>query len=118
LAGSSEHVWARGTVPIASIMRRLLTGYAVRFNRRHHRYGHLFQNRYKSILCEEDRYLMQLVAYIHLNPVRAGMAEDISALRAFPFAGHSALMGKMSRPWQDTEPEVRWPVGFKWIAPR
>jgi REP-associated tyrosine transposase len=43
-----------GGVPIASIMRRLLTGYAVRFNRRHGRYGHLFQNRYKSILCEED----------------------------------------------------------------
>ena len=39
-----------GQVPIASIMRRLLTGYAVRFNRRHHRHGHLFQNPYKSIL--------------------------------------------------------------------
>ncbi len=50
-----------GKVPIASIMRRLLTGYAVRFNRRHRRHGHLFQNRYKSILCEEDRYLKQLV---------------------------------------------------------
>jgi putative transposase len=98
------HILLRtGTVPVASIMRRLLTGYAVRFNRRHHRYGHLFQNRYKSILCEEDRYLMQLVAYIHLNPLRAGLVEDASALREFPFAGHSALMGKMSRPWQDTE---------------
>jgi len=49
-----------GNVPIASIMRRLLTGYAVRFNRRHRRYGHLFQNRYKSVLCEEDPYLKQL----------------------------------------------------------
>lgn len=92
-----------GTVPVASIMRRLLTGYAVRFNRRHHRHGHLFQNRYKSILCEEDRYLMQLVVYIHLNLLRAGLVQDVSALRMFPFAGHSALMGKMSRPWQDTE---------------
>jgi REP element-mobilizing transposase RayT len=43
-----------GTVPVASIMRRLLTGYAVRFNRRDHRHGHLFPNRYNSILCEED----------------------------------------------------------------
>ena len=72
-----------GTVPIASIMRRLLTGYAVKFNRRHHRYGHLFQNRYKSILCEEDPYLKQLVAYIHLNPVRAGKVEDVAALKAY-----------------------------------
>jgi len=91
-----------GTVPIASIMRRLLTGYAVKFNRRHHRYGHLFQNRYKSILCEEDPYLKQLVAYIHLNPVRAGKVEDVAALKAYPFTGHSALMGKRIRPWQDT----------------
>lgn len=92
-----------GTVPIASIMRRLLTGYAVRFNSRNRRHGHLFQNRYKSILCEEGRYLMQLVTYIHLNPVRAGIVKDAAALRVFPFAGHSALMGKRIRPWQDTE---------------
>jgi putative transposase len=91
-----------GAVPITSIMRRLLTGYAVRFNRRHRRYGHLFQNRYKSILCEEDPYLKQLVAYIHLNPVRAGMVENVAALKAYPFTGHSALMGKRIRPWQDT----------------
>ncbi|OQY43757.1 MAG: transposase, partial [Desulfobacteraceae bacterium 4572_87] len=50
-----------GKVPIASVMRRLLTGYAVKFNRKHNRHGHLFQNRYKSILCEEDAYLIQLV---------------------------------------------------------
>ena len=43
-----------GQEPIAQIMRRLLTGYAVTFNRRHRRYGRLFQNRYKSILCQEN----------------------------------------------------------------
>jgi putative transposase len=91
-----------GTVAIASVMRRLLTGYAVRFNRRHRRCGHLFQNRYKSILCEEDPYLIQLVAYIHLNPVRAGLVADCSALKSFPFTGYSALTGKCKRPWQDT----------------
>ncbi|MCX5895670.1 MAG: transposase, partial [Proteobacteria bacterium] len=58
-----------GLVPTASIMRRLLTGYAQHFNRRYGRYGHLFQNRYKSVLCEEDPYLLTLVQYIHLNPV-------------------------------------------------
>ena len=50
-----------GSVPIAAVMRRLLTGYATRFNRRHRRHGHLFQNRYKSILCREDTYFLQLV---------------------------------------------------------
>ena len=91
-----------GSCPIASIMRRLLTGYAVSFNRRHRRHGHLFQNRYKSILCEEDAYLGQLVAYIHLNPLRAGIVDDLAALKAYPFTGHSALMGQEDRPWQDT----------------
>ncbi|MBW2592022.1 MAG: transposase, partial [Deltaproteobacteria bacterium] len=43
-----------GLTPIATVMRRLLTGYAVQFNRRHRRHGHLFQNRYKSILCQHD----------------------------------------------------------------
>jgi putative transposase len=59
-----------GDVPISTVMKRLLTGYALRFNRRHRRCGHLFQNRYKSILCQEDAYLLELVRYIHLNPLR------------------------------------------------
>jgi putative transposase len=50
-----------GRTPIAGVMRRLLTGYAVEFNRRHRRHGHLFQNRYKSILCQQDPYLLELV---------------------------------------------------------
>ena len=58
-------------VPIASVMQRLLTGYAVSFNRKYRRHGQLFQNRYKSILCQEDKYLKELVRYIHLNPLRA-----------------------------------------------
>ncbi len=55
-----------GLTPIATVMRRLLTGYAVGFNRRHLRHGHLFQNRYKSIICQQDPYLLELVRYIHL----------------------------------------------------
>jgi REP element-mobilizing transposase RayT len=51
-----------GFAPIATVMRRLLTGYAVTFNRRHRRHGQLFQNRYKSILCQEDLYLLELGA--------------------------------------------------------
>ena len=66
-----------GNIPIATIMRRLLTGYAVTFNRRYRRHGHLFQNRYKSILCQEDLYLLELVRYIHLNPLRSKIVKDI-----------------------------------------
>ena len=84
-------------------MRRLLTGYAIYFNRRYRRSGHLFQNRYKSILCQEDAYLLELVRYIHLNPVRAKLVSDYKELRAYPFCGHSAIMGKVDREWQDTD---------------
>jgi len=56
-------------------MRRVLSWYAQYFNHKHKRSGHLFENRYKSILCEEDRYLLALVRYIHLNPVRAGIVK-------------------------------------------
>ena len=73
-----------GTAPIATFMRRLLTGHAVSFNRRHRRHGHLFQNRYKSILCQEDSYLLELVRYIHLNPLRAKLVADMDALGEIP----------------------------------
>jgi len=83
-------------------MRQLLTGYASAFNRRHHRVGPLVQGRYKSVLVEEDPYLLELVRYLHLNPMRAGMVEDLAALDRYPWSGHSALMGQVARPWQST----------------
>jgi len=92
-----------GLSPISTVMRRLLTGYAVSFNRRHNRYGHLFQNRYKSFLCEEDPYLLELVRYIHLNPIRAGIVTDLAELRESPKSGHAAIMGHVSTDWQDTD---------------
>ncbi len=92
-----------GLTPIASVMRRLLTGYAVTFNRRHRRHGHLFQNRYKSILCQEEIYLKELIRYIHLNPLRAGIVDDLKHLDAYEFCGHSALMGRVKRPWQGVD---------------
>jgi hypothetical protein len=81
-------------------MRRLLTGHAISYNRRHRRAGHLFQNRYKSILCQEDAYFLELVRYIHLNPLRAGLVQDIGQLDRYPFSGHSVIMGKHQQPWQ------------------
>jgi len=92
-----------GVAPIATVMRRLLTGYAVSFNRRHRRHGHLFQNRYRSILCQEDPYLLELVRYIHLNPIRARLVSDLKKLDKYPYCGHSVLMGKKKHDWQDTE---------------
>ena len=79
--------------PLSFFMRRLLTGYAVEFNRRHHRSGHLFQNRYKSIVCEEEPYLLELVRYIHLNPLRAGIVHNMAQLDRYPFSGHAVLLG-------------------------
>ena len=92
-----------GNVKIAAVMRRLLTGHATRFNRRHRRSGHLFQNRYKSILCQEDAYLLELVRYIHLNPLRAKLAENMDALAKYPFSGHGVIMGKHKQPWQNID---------------
>jgi len=82
-----------GDVPLSTFMRRLLTGYAVNFNRCHKRHGHLFQNRYRSILCQEESYLLELVRYIHLNPLRAKLVRGLGELDTYRYAGHSALMG-------------------------
>jgi putative transposase len=92
-----------GKYPLSGSMRKLLTGYVVNYNRRYKRYGHLFQNRYKSILCEDDPYLLELTRYIHLNPVRAGIVKDMNELRRYERCGHSAIVGTMKRPWQDRE---------------
>ncbi|MDX1707533.1 MAG: transposase [Desulfobacterales bacterium] len=92
-----------GNVPVSTLMRRLLTGYAVSFNLRHKRAGHLFQNRYKSILCQEDTYLLELVRYIHLNPLRADLVSSLQQLDHYRFCGHSVLMGLRSIDWQNSE---------------
>jgi putative transposase len=97
-----------GPAGIAALMRKLLTGYVVSFNRRHKRSGQLFQNRYKSIICQEDRYFIELVRYIHLNPLRAKVTSTLPDLDAFPYAGHSCLVGKKERIWQGTEYVLRF----------
>ena len=92
-----------GPSGISTLMRRLLTGYAIYFNRRHRRHGQLFQNRYKSIICQEDTYLQELVRYIHLNPLRAKIVKDLNELDKYPYCGHSVIMGVVKREWQDIE---------------
>jgi len=89
-----------GNTPIAQVMRRLLSGYVGRFNRVHRRAGHLFQNRYKSILCQQEPYLLELVRYIHLNPLRRKQVSTLKQLDRYRFGGHSALMGHRLNEWQ------------------
>jgi putative transposase len=93
-----------------------LTRYAVSYNRRHRRHGHLFQNRYKSILCQEDTYLLELVRYIHLNPLRVKLVQSLAETDKYPYSGHSALMGKVPRDFQDTDYVLRL-FGKKLILP-
>src|SRR4030043_2299537 len=98
------HILLRtGATPLARMMRRLLTGYAVSFNLKHRRSGHLFQNRYKSIVCEEDPYLLELIRYIHLNPLRAGIVKGMEELDRYPWCGHGVLTGRRKNDWQETE---------------
>jgi len=89
--------------PLSTFMRRLMTAHAVHFNRRYRRVGHLFHNRFKSVICEDDPYFLELVRYIHLNPLRSGLIQDLGALEAFPWCGHGALMGKHKPPWQHVD---------------
>jgi len=97
----AHFLFRTGQVPLATFMKRLLTGYAVSFNRRHKRHGQLFQNRYKSIVCQEDVYFKELIRYIHLNPIRAGIVVNLEELNKYPYCGHSTLMGRKGSPWQE-----------------
>jgi putative transposase len=109
LMTNHAHILLRsGGMGLSRFMRRFLTGYAVTYNLRHKRYGHLFQNRYKSIVCDEDTYFRELVRYIHLNPLRAKLVKTISDLDRYPWSGHSTIMGNVERQWQDRDYVLSW----------
>ena len=109
LMNNHAHILLRsGPCGLPTYMRRFLSGYAVSYNRRHRRHGHLFQNRYKSIVCEEDSYFTELVRYIHLNPLRAKLLHNLSQLGRYPWSGHSVLLGKFKKKWQDDEYVLKW----------
>lgn len=103
LPNHAHFLFQTGDVGLSTLMRRLLTGYVVSFNRRHRRHGHLFQNRYKSIVCQEDIYLKEIVRYIHLNPLRARIVENITKLNRYKYCGHGVLLGKREGEWQETK---------------
>ncbi len=91
----------RANQPISTVMSRLLTSYAIYFNKRHNRAGHLFQNRYKAIICQEDSYFLELVRYINLNPIRAKLVDTIEGLTAYPFSSHPYIVGRKSAAFFD-----------------
>ena len=76
--------------PTARIMQSMLTRYSRHFNDRYRRKGHVFQGRYRAIVCEREAYLAELVRYIHLNPVRAKL---VAKPDDWPWSGHRAYLG-------------------------
>lgn len=90
--------------PLAKIVQNLSFRYTRWINRQQRKAGHLFQGRYKAILVDVDAYLLGLVRYLHLNPVRAGMVEQPEAYR---WSGHRSYLGMEALPWLSTE----WVLG-------
>ena len=90
--------------PLSKLMSPLLGGYASSYNRRHRRSGYVFQNRFKSILCDADSYLLGLVRYIHLNPMKAKMLASLSQLSRYRWTGHAGLLGRHTQSWQYFRP--------------
>ena len=89
-----------GDIPLSRAMQNLSFRYTRWINWREKRTGHLFQGRYKAVLVDKDSYLLELVRYIHLNPVRAGMSTSPDE---YPWSGHRAYLGKEILPWLTTD---------------
>ncbi len=91
-----------GPTGLSSFMRRFQSGYANAFNRRHSRRGYLFQDRYKSKVCEMKSYFLELVRHIHLNPLRSGLVRTLGELDYFSWSGHAVILGNYKNDWQNT----------------
>ena len=89
-----------GGIPLSRGMQNLAFRYTRWINRREKRMGRLFQGRYKALLVDRDAYLLELVRYIHLNPVRAGL---VGEPLDYPWSGHRAYLGKEEVPWLSTD---------------
>jgi putative transposase len=86
--------------PLSELMRFTAAQYARQTNRKMGRSGHLFERRYRAILVDADNYLLALIRYIHLNPVRAGLARGP---RDYPWSSHRAYLGNHSTEWLSTD---------------
>jgi len=83
------------------------TPYAQYFNRVHGRRGYLFQDRFKSIATQDQNYVEELVRYVHLNPVRAGVCPSVALLETYPWSGHAVLVGNRTCEFQHTADVLR-----------
>ncbi len=99
--------------PLSKFMQGVQQSYTQRFNRVYGKVGHLFQGRYKAIVCERDEYLMTLIRYIHLNPVRAGLVHDAAA---YPYSGHTAYLTGDGLGLIDPQPVLRMLGGCRAYA--
>lgn len=86
---------------LRQFMHCLLTGYSLYFNRRHERVGHLFQNRYSSSPVESYSHLLELIRYIHLNPVRAGVIASLEELNRYEWTSHREIAATGIFPWAE-----------------
>jgi len=86
--------------PLAKIMQNLSFRYTRWVNRKKKRIGHLFQGRYKAIMVDRDAYLLELVRYIHLNPVRAKL---VCQPQDYAWSGHRAYLGQEALAWLTTD---------------
>lgn len=89
----------KGNLP--GFMRCVMTGYASYFNRKYERVGHLFQNRYKSALVGSARYLLEVIRYVHLNPVRAGIVPSLELLSEYPWTSHAEIVRSRIFSWEE-----------------
>lgn len=92
-------------LPLSTVIQNLAFRYTLWINRQQHRTGHLFQGRYQAVLVDADNYLLALVRYIHLNPVRAGLVSDPAD---YAWSGHRAYLGRERLLWLTTD----WVLGL------
>jgi len=100
MTNHAHFILRTGSVPLSVLMAKIETGFALRFNRRHGRAGHLVQNRYRSKLIQDDAYLCTATAYVFRNPREAGLCTAENQ-RDFPWCGLGAVVGaRMPRPFE------------------
>lgn len=99
-----------GSTPLAKFMQGVQQSYTQYFNRRYRKVGHLFQGRYKAIICERDRYLQTLIRYIHLNPVRAKL---VIRPERYAYSGHNSYLIHGTAKIVDTQPILKLMGGNK-----
>lgn len=89
-----------GNEPLGRLMQRVAGQYARMTQARLQTTGHLFENRYYTVLVDTDTYLLEVIRYVHLNPVRAGLAKTPDA---YPWSSHHAFVGARREPWVTTD---------------